>query len=409
MPKTLFFLTSSYPFGTGETFIENEMPFLAEAFDKIIIISNDTQSEQTRAVPENVTLLRRPYEIPESEKWKALGSFLRIDFWKELWWVSKRKKLSKGILNTMLISLYKAEKTKAFLNDLAKEYSKDTIYAYSYWCNDNALALALWKKEQKEVKVLCRAHRWDLYEEFSTYNYLPYRELIAEKLDKLFIISDEGLKYWAVNFSEKKSLSVSRLGTVKHPSEKIELKKSVNLIVSCSTLICRKRVHLIIEALSLFNGEDQIQWVHFGDGPLREQLETKAEHLLDTKKNINWEFKGHASNKTVLEFYAQQQPDIFINVSETEGVPVSIMEAFSCSIPTIATDVGGVSEMVNEENGYLLPPNLKPINLAETIQQYLDLPEEEKERKRKAAYATWERKYNAEENYRGFVEELLKT
>ena len=48
MGKTLFFFTSNYPFGTGETFIENEIAYLAMAYDKVIIISNETQKEQTR-------------------------------------------------------------------------------------------------------------------------------------------------------------------------------------------------------------------------------------------------------------------------------------------------------------------------------------------------------------------------
>ena len=39
-----------------------------------------------------------------------------------------------------------------------------------------------------------------------------------------------------------------------------------------------------------------------------------------------------------------------MNVSESEGIPVSIMEASSFGIPVIATNVGGVGEIV--ENGY---------------------------------------------------------
>lgn len=41
-------------------------------------------------------------------------------------------------------------------------------------------------------------------------------------------------------------------------------------------------------------------------------------------------------------------------MSDSEGIPVSIMEAMSFGIPVIARNVGGMSEIVNEENGLLL-------------------------------------------------------
>ena len=43
--------------------------------------------------------------------------------------------------------------------------------------------------------------------------------------------------------------------------------------------------------------------------------------------------------------------DLFLTVSANEGIPVSIMEAQSFGIPVIATDVGGISEIVNNVNG----------------------------------------------------------
>ncbi len=49
--------------------------------------------------------------------------------------------------------------------------------------------------------------------------------------------------------------------------------------------------------------------------------------------------------------------DIFVLTSLWEGIPVSIMEAMASRLPVIATDVGGVSEIVvNNETGILVPP-----------------------------------------------------
>ena len=56
--KVLFFITDSYPFGNGESFIENEMNYLAENFKIIFIISRNTSDIQTREVPKNCLVYR---------------------------------------------------------------------------------------------------------------------------------------------------------------------------------------------------------------------------------------------------------------------------------------------------------------------------------------------------------------
>ena len=59
--------------------------------------------------------------------------------------------------------------------------------------------------------------------------------------------------------------------------------------------------------------------------------------------------------------------DYFINLSDSEGIPVSIMEAMSVGIPIIARDVGGNREIVTNNNGCLLEGD--EINL--TIYEYI--------------------------------------
>lgn len=47
----LLLLTSDFPFGKGDTFLENQVPILALYFDKITILSLGENSEQTRETP----------------------------------------------------------------------------------------------------------------------------------------------------------------------------------------------------------------------------------------------------------------------------------------------------------------------------------------------------------------------
>ena len=56
--KTLVFITSQFPFGTSESFIASEFPFLARSFDKIIIIAQNIIFEKTGDTSPNTTIYR---------------------------------------------------------------------------------------------------------------------------------------------------------------------------------------------------------------------------------------------------------------------------------------------------------------------------------------------------------------
>ena len=71
----------------------------------------------------------------------------------------------------------------------------------------------------------------------------------------------------------------------------------------------------------------------------------------------------------------------FINVSSSEGIPVSIMEVMSFGIPVIGTNVGGVSELVNQENGHLLSANPAAQEIVSVIEKFQQLSNEDKEKK----------------------------
>ena len=58
MKKDLIFITDNYPFGQGETFIENEIEYLAENFKNIYIVSKNQNDIQTREVPKNCKIYR---------------------------------------------------------------------------------------------------------------------------------------------------------------------------------------------------------------------------------------------------------------------------------------------------------------------------------------------------------------
>ena len=113
-------------------------------------------------------------------------------------------------------------------------------------------------------------------------------------------------------------------------------------------------------------------------------------------------------NSDVIELYRKEYFDCFINVSTTEGVPVSVMEAMSFGIPILATDVGGTSEIVKDgSNGILLKPDCSPKQISEKIESLIDLSKDNEIRKyRKASRILWNQMCNADVNYKSFVSML---
>ena len=130
--------------------------------------------------------------------------------------------------------------------------------------------------------------------------------------------------------------------------------------------------------------------------------ETKKENPLFSANLI-----GYFKNEKVLEFYETNPVDLFISVSSSEGIPVSIMEAVSRGIPSVATNVGGTSELITPELGgsWLLPPKVSPEDIANLLtlikRQEWHITERDK------AFYLWENRFDATKNYSIFAKWLI--
>ncbi len=103
-----------------------------------------------------------------------------------------------------------------------------------------------------------------------------------------------------------------------------------------------------------------------GDGPDRESLQKITAQL---GLNSNVHYVGYKSQAEVREYF--QQTDIFVMSSFAEGIPVVLMEAMASGIPVVATQIAGVSELVEDGiNGCLVPPG-NAIFLQEKIEKLL--------------------------------------
>jgi len=309
----------------------------------------------------------------------------------------------------MYVEIHRATNLKKDIVGLckAKNLTPSDCVFYSYWHDYKALALALFRKENQSLKCVARAHRWDVFADKNAIPYLPFKSFIINNLSQTYSISDAGKIYFEQYLNRKldDKVTVSRLG--KFNARFPAFKKNTDdfIICSCSNINPMKRLHLIVEILSKMRTRS-VKWIHFGEG--YEESKKIIFHTIQSQyPNLNYELKGMVSNEKVLDYYSQNYIDIFINVSDNEGIPVSIMEAMSAGIPVVATNVGGTSEIVNEKNGYLIDVDFDANVVAEMIDNHLKSPLMKQEEYRLEAYNTWKDKYDATNNYSQFSEKIM--
>lgn len=103
-----------------------------------------------------------------------------------------------------------------------------------------------------------------------------------------------------------------------------------------------------------------------GDGPLLPEAKALAADLaIDDRV----EFTGSRTDVTTLLAHS----DVFVLASRFEGLPISIIEAMRAGLPVVASDVGGVPELVNEETGILVAEG-DALVLAEALKRLLGSP-----------------------------------
>ena len=328
----------------------------------------------------------------------------------ELRIMKKRKVLSLANIRKAVGMYGRAKMAESMIRGvLRQKYSEGsssgTVVLYSYWMAVHALTGVMLKKKLN-ARFVTRCHSYDLYEFRSDTGYIPFRRAIFDSADLICPISDNGRDYILNNYGEMsdKKLLVQRLGTENHginPQEQGE----EYVIVSCANIVKEKRLDLIVSAL--FKIDYKIKWIHFGEGDKGEVIRSLAGQLLDDKPNIQYSFRGRVPNEEIMTFYQNNHVDLFVNTSEIEGIPVSIMETMSFGIPAIATDVGGTNEIIEHDvNGRLIEKNVDAETIKEEIINFMNLEGPVVEAFRHNARKKWEELYSAEKNYSKF-EKLL--
>lgn len=406
----LFLITDVYPVGNGEFFVDDELRVIASGFNNVFIfVRKQDKTDRPRFIPDNAIILNYYYEKKFLTVLISILSLLKSEVRSEIKFFIRKYNAGKWfrLFKIMFADYIMAFELKKQIEAAIKENKisvSNTVF-YSYWHDYKALALSLFKQKEPYAICIARAHGWDVFSDRHKTPYLPFKNFIISSLNQTFSVSTAGktafLKLLG-NTAESK-ITVSYLGKINERSPRLQKVDQGILICSCSNLIPLKRVHLIIDVLAGINLKN-ILWVHFGDGYLRKELERYA---IEKLSHIRFSFRGVIPNEKILDFYNQNYVDLFINLSESEGIPVSIMEALSAGIPVLATDVGGTSEVVKENHGFLISKDFDSRDVSKLVDSYLNSDYNHREEFRNNAYNFWKENFNAEKNYKDFYEKLI--
>ncbi len=386
----------------GEVYLERELNAFSKIFDEVLLFPLRGEGV-LREVPANVQVnslfINRSNRVDKKyalKKWTKANSIIKNELATAVHGQDYLRANKKEFLAQLFMNYELADQLKQSI-----PFDDKQNFYYSVWLDEGAVVLSMLKQQGVIDSFVLRLHGYDLYDERREGNYMPFRNYCFKHCSRVFVVSETGAEYTRnLNvYPEKVIANYSGL----YDRGLTQPRADTFKIVSCSNLVPLKRVELIIDVLSRVQSD--VKWTHFGDGTELSKLKDLANKL---PANISVDFAGHLSNGALLQRYSNEHWSLFLHLSEHEGLPLSVVEAMSFGIPVAACDVGGVSEVVSNQEGLLLPKNPDLMELANFIDELVQ-DEDKRAKLAQAARQKFLKKFTAEKNYEFFVEELLNT
>lgn len=274
---------------------------------------------------------------------RYFNCFLATD---ENGWLPKNVTIKNKYLNRLICKRFSI----TYLIELDKFIKDNNIHLIVASSANAGIYSRLIKLFNKNLKVIYVSHGWS-----SIYNggQLAFLYKFIEK--QLSKLSDSVLCISKKDYDNAREIIKINENKLKWITNKIypirtrnrSHKKNNNIkLLTVARLAPPKRVDLLIEATR----SKDIELYIVGDGVLRESLEKY--------KHENVYFLGEIDAFNDFGSY-----DIFVLVSDSEGLPLSALEAMSVGLPVILSDVGGCFELI-DNNGVLVSNNIEEIQKA---------------------------------------------
>ena len=262
---------------------------------------------------------------------------------------------TKGINLPGIRGLMFKNNAKKALEDLIKKEDIDIIHGH-YLFPAGAAAVEVGNKHN--IKTYVTAHGSDMFELYKSKPFMrPTIKKVLKNADGIFAVSkalrQEIIATGVSGIAEKTKLSWNSVDISKFSlKDDDSFKKEFGLfdkpiVLFVGNLIKRKNVGALLEAKKIAKSDYYL--VIVGDGPLSKKLRKKVED-----ENIpDVIFTG---SRTDVENIIPNC-DFLVLPSFSESFGLVLIEALACGKPVIGSDVGGISEIINEDVGLLVNPN----------------------------------------------------
>jgi len=213
------------------------------------------------------------------------------------------------------------------------------------------------------------SQRTRIYNHLDRWSLLAARKLVTVCRPFVTNLQEIGVspERIVVQHNSVKSFTPSDQQTVSELRRTLGISEEEHVVLCAGRLSREKAQADFIEAVAFLrdtNPQIRARFVIAGDGPDRQMLTDRARTLGVDDRVI---FTGQISD--LVPFYTMAT--LVVLPSHSEGSPNVLLEAMAAGLPIIATDVGGVPEIVANEKQALLVEKQNPLALAQAMARML--------------------------------------
>ncbi|BBI32625.1 N-acetyl-alpha-D-glucosaminyl L-malate synthase BshA [Cohnella abietis] len=194
-----------------------------------------------------------------------------------------------------------------------------------------------------------------------------YTEL-EHQTDQLMTVSNSFAKYIGTYLKEPELIEVIPNGYDEKRFKPVPHENEVTQLVTVCRLVPAKGLDILLRACAELRQRDIKFVLHIiGDGPIREELEALSQSLGIYDDTIFYGYMLHPEE--LMPFF-----DVFVLPSRAEAFGSVFAEAALCLLSLVGTDVGGISEQIENGANGLLVPSENPVALADALETVINDP-----------------------------------
>ena len=266
-----------------------------------------------------------------------------------------------------IFTIYKLGKNKdlIFVNGLGTEATIANIFLKKKIIR-KIVGDPVWERAYSKAKIS------ESFDEFQVKNYgfsISFQKKVRSfsiKKSDIVVTPSQHLKNFILNLGFKNKIEIINNGVfIPEENTNIFTNDQINITI-VSRLVSHKNIKKIIRAISDLN--NPLVYLNIiGDGPELNQLQKIS---LESNNKNNIIFHGKLNRDEINHIFLNS--DIYIQASNYEGLPHSLLEAMSYGIPVLCTPVGECKEILgNEDRGYILDLPVSKNNIKSKISQII--------------------------------------